>query len=1000
LVPGDEAFEATFEDLWKEFNREASGNDGMKMEMKQALRSFLGSLYHQKMESWVIAGPPGGGKTHLVKKLAKVFFNGALLTLKGSELKNGGHEINKLIGSPPGTVGSEERRSLLTEFFAEHRWGIIFVDEADATHMDIYEYFTNMITDLKARDGLGKEWSVENYLLILATNVGQELMLPTNRKNRLTWEQYEIRKASITSKVQGVDVVRPEILEEVFEQFFAKIVRRSHPDEDGTIIAQESLKQMRRYQTFYMMTPDQHEAMAAAKNQLDEYVSRAKKEFEVDFNLAGVALDKLLEIEKYDFFLGYSYVENQLRKRLMRFLDPYLSRRGEKIDITYDPETMKLSLQPRTLPRADFSLVPYVARTANPWMMSANMQERIAHFENLMNDEVPGQTKQIHDMKGAIDLKLADWDRMIVVSQIGSNAGDQTSLGKGVARVLFGSEEAAYTIGGLHHVYDLGNYFRPPAGIQGGRDTTDFEQWFKSRQKAGGGVIIFEGLLNFRNLNEHALSERMNIFNKIHSLLSQGRLPIGNGTEDARGFVVVMTGDALSEPFDQVADTPYAQRQAERVAKMLTFEQIKSYFEQYHVTGTTFEDLGDIYVNPPPSREIAIQLVRVYAERTLKKMETNAEDAQISVDPHFYSALFDRIGGATTSMTNSYRAVSQVLFKPLQIILSSAPSGHRIELVKRGDSFVWLDHDKDVTHLIPDDQTLVAQVPRQKVILSEEDILHTAIHETDGHWMTGVLLSGENDSDAIVLAPSAGALAFVASKDTNGVIQPPSLTRWLKEVITLESGHRAVIVISGVYASGGGHADRDKKNPRDDLGRVDNIFRQILANQIFPDFTDYDAPGRTDLARKTFRRIGKFATDFVIRTGFKTGDFIPIREEVIRTGMVDRDRLDSFVKGLDMSKYPAPPRLLFLSFLDGVRQYYAANNGVLVRDQRDLIRDLLQALEHETTSLHPNILNDADRAEYTGILATLNERKSERRAMPPTAEPACDDLLEARRRQP
>jgi hypothetical protein len=211
-------------------------------------------------------------------------------------------------------------------------------------------------------------------------------------------------------------------------------------------------------------------------------------------------------------------------------------------------------------------------------------------------------------------------------------------------------------------------------------------------------------------------------------------------------------------------------------------------------------------------------------------------------------------------------------------------------------------------------------------------------------------------------------------------MQPPSLTRWLKEVITLESGHRAVIVIAGVYASGGGQANRDKENPRDDLGRVDIIFQQILANQIFPDFTDYDAPARTDLARKTFRRIGKFATDFVIRTGFATQDFVPIREEVIRTGMVGKDRLDGFVKDLDMSKYPSPPRLLFLSYVDGARQFYKMNNGVLSRDQRDLIRDLLQSLEHEVRSLHPGALTAADQAEL-----------SKGRAAP--ADPSCEGLL-------
>ena len=74
-------------------------------------------------------------------------------------------------------------------------------------------------------------------------------MIPSNVKNKMTWEQYFIRRGQMVEKVKidgkEVEVVRSEKMDQVFERFIGEIVSKSNPGADTSNINQEAQKQKR-----------------------------------------------------------------------------------------------------------------------------------------------------------------------------------------------------------------------------------------------------------------------------------------------------------------------------------------------------------------------------------------------------------------------------------------------------------------------------------------------------------------------------------------------------------------------------------------------------------------------------------------------------------------------------------------------------------------------------------------------------------------------------------
>jgi len=118
------------------------------------------------------AGPTGVGKTLVAKKLAKFLFGTeeAFLRLDMSEFKEE-HTVSKLIGSPPGYVGSEQG-GMLTNAIRERPFSVVLFDEIEKAHPKIMDIFLQMLDEGRLTDSRGQTAFFTETVIIFTSNLG------------------------------------------------------------------------------------------------------------------------------------------------------------------------------------------------------------------------------------------------------------------------------------------------------------------------------------------------------------------------------------------------------------------------------------------------------------------------------------------------------------------------------------------------------------------------------------------------------------------------------------------------------------------------------------------------------------------------------------------------------------------------------------------------------------------------------------------------------------
>ena len=126
----------------------------------------------ESYSSLFFIGPTGVGKTELGKLVAKHYLkdNSRLLKINCGEYSNQ-HEYAKLIGSPPGYIGYNEK-GILSERAAESsRWVILF-DEIEKASSKLHNLLLGLLDDGVIFDSHGVELNFKNSLFIFTSNVG------------------------------------------------------------------------------------------------------------------------------------------------------------------------------------------------------------------------------------------------------------------------------------------------------------------------------------------------------------------------------------------------------------------------------------------------------------------------------------------------------------------------------------------------------------------------------------------------------------------------------------------------------------------------------------------------------------------------------------------------------------------------------------------------------------------------------------------------------------
>ena len=117
-------------------------------------------------------GPTGVGKTHIANLIAEHYLGSPnkILKINCSEYA-GPHEYAKLIGSPPGYVGSNEPGILATKAEESSQWVILF-DEIEKADSKLHNLLLGFLDDGYITDNKGNILDFSNSIFLFTSNVG------------------------------------------------------------------------------------------------------------------------------------------------------------------------------------------------------------------------------------------------------------------------------------------------------------------------------------------------------------------------------------------------------------------------------------------------------------------------------------------------------------------------------------------------------------------------------------------------------------------------------------------------------------------------------------------------------------------------------------------------------------------------------------------------------------------------------------------------------------
>lgn len=210
-------------------------NDSSQLEKAQKIESFLKSKIigqNQAIEKvsnrikkayvgihnpekplavFLFLGPTGVGKTYLSKILSTFLFNSekSLIRIDMSEYKEE-HSISKLIGSPPGYVGSDEG-GFLTNAIKRNPYSIILLDEIEKAHPKLFDVFLQAFDEGRLTDGKGNTVNAKNCIFIMTSNIQLDTNQDYNRAFGKTQEN--INTINILDNL--AQVMKPELVNRI-----------------------------------------------------------------------------------------------------------------------------------------------------------------------------------------------------------------------------------------------------------------------------------------------------------------------------------------------------------------------------------------------------------------------------------------------------------------------------------------------------------------------------------------------------------------------------------------------------------------------------------------------------------------------------------------------------------------------------------------------------------------------------------------------------------------
>ena len=169
--------------LENELGRRVIGQDDAVKAVANAIRRSRSGIAEETrpIGSFMFLGPTGVGKTELARALAAYLFNddNAMIRLDMSEFGEK-HTVSRMVGSPPGYVGSEEGGQL-TEQVRRRPYSVVLFDEIEKAHPDVWNALLQILDEGRLTDAKGRKVNFKNTVIIMTSNVGSEMILDAGK---------------------------------------------------------------------------------------------------------------------------------------------------------------------------------------------------------------------------------------------------------------------------------------------------------------------------------------------------------------------------------------------------------------------------------------------------------------------------------------------------------------------------------------------------------------------------------------------------------------------------------------------------------------------------------------------------------------------------------------------------------------------------------------------------------------------------------------------------
>ena len=192
-------------DLKKQLKQNVFGQDEAIEKLSDAVYISRAGLRGKNTTQggYLFVGPSGVGKTEVAKTLANTL-GVKLLRFDMSEFMEA-HTVSKLIGSPPGYVGSDSSNGKLIDELDKYPDCVLLLDEVEKAHKDIFNVFLQVLDEGTISSSTGKSVNLSNVTVIMTTNLG-------SRKSNVQGIGFNVDKVDDGIGTEVKKFFRPEFL--------------------------------------------------------------------------------------------------------------------------------------------------------------------------------------------------------------------------------------------------------------------------------------------------------------------------------------------------------------------------------------------------------------------------------------------------------------------------------------------------------------------------------------------------------------------------------------------------------------------------------------------------------------------------------------------------------------------------------------------------------------------------------------------------------------------